>query len=136
MNEDIQLIIGLALVFCLFIAFLIPGVIEAGKREKAEFESEKERVLKTKILDLIHEIKSSTHTSTGSAVGRAVVGGAVAGPLGAAVGASTAKTDTNSTSKWTKTTFLIIYKDGSHTTQTVANGNKWYKLYMEKLEVE
>lgn len=122
------------------IVILIPVCIYSFRREhqrtKADIEKSRELILKTKILDMIHETTSSTHNSTGSAVGRAVVGGAVAGPLGAAVGASTAKSNTHSTEKWTKTTFLVVYKDGSHTTKTVSNGSAWYKLYMEKLEIE
>lgn len=124
------------IIFVVLLVCIIPLFIYGLKREKEEASKASERVLKTRILDKIYETQSTTHTSTGSALGRAAVGGAIAGPLGAAIGASTAKQNIESTDKWVKTIFLVIYKDGTHEMKTVANDNAWFKMYMEKLEIE
>lgn len=131
-NEEI--VYGIGCVFapvCLF-AVLHKASKNANKARKLVgniVEIEKERTVKTTIVDSSHTVTS--RTSTGSAVGRAVVGGAIFGGIGALVGATTAK---QKSIEKHSTTFLVYYNDGNRTHKTVKNGSELYEIYMSRLE--
>ena len=81
------------------------------------------------------EIIDSSHIATSrtagmSAFGRGLVGGAILGPLGMAAGVASAS---KKTSTEDKTTFLIIYNDGTQKVETVSNTSYKYKIYINKI---
>ncbi len=66
--------------------------------------------------------------STASTIGRGAIGGFLLGPVGLVGGALSGKNKN-------KTTFLIIYDDGSRETMDVKNGSLLYKTYISYLEI-
>ena len=85
-------------------------------------ENRKKRIAKTVIVD------STSRKSAASGVARGLVGNAILGPVGALAGAGSAKSKG-------KTTFLVVYSDGSRDTQTVKTGGLLYKSYLQYLDV-
>ena len=114
---------------------MIHDAIKKDARERQAAEEYKRelaaKIRKTQYMNA--NVSTTRKTSTSSAIGRAVVGGAIAGDVGAIVGASTAKQKVKS--KHT-TTFLVLYKDGHKSLETVADESLEYQVYVDKLEIE
>jgi len=105
--------------------------LAAGLNKDDILTEERERVVKTQIVDSASNATSKVNT--GDAVGRALVGGALFGGLGAAVGAVTAQRDIKENRK---VTFLVYYKDGYKNLRTVDYDSELYHLFMSRLDVK
>jgi len=124
----------------LLVAFGSPFTIAHDYKKEVEEERQANEEYKRELAAKIRKtqymnanVSTTRKTSTSSAIGRAVVGGAIAGDVGAIVGASTAKQKVKN--KHT-TTFLVLYKDGHKSLETVADESLEYQVYVDKLEIE
>lgn len=129
----------LAFTICAAI-LILPGTLIADlitkSVEKRQAKEDYRQLLSNKIEKTQYmngNVATTSKTSTSSAIGRAVVGGAIAGDVGAIVGASTAKQKVKE--KHT-TTFLVIYKDGHKSLETVEDDSLEYQVYVDKLEIK
>lgn len=73
-------------------------------------------------------VGTDSRKSAGSGISRGIIGGSLFGPIGAIGGALSAKNKN-------RTVFLIIYKDNTRETLTVANDSLEYKEYIKYLEI-
>lgn len=73
-------------------------------------------------------VASSSRKKSTSAVGRGIIGVSIAGPVGMLAGLGAKNED--------KTTFQVIYTDGSQKTITVKNNSEEFKKYCKYLSGE
>ena len=79
------------------------------------------------MIDYTIFVSTETKKSAGSALARGIVGGTIAGPVGMLVGVVSGNNNA-------KTTFTVVYKDGSRSVVTVDNNSKEFELYAEHLK--
>lgn len=123
-GDLIELILFLLLIFALIMApILIYAAYDSDRKKRLD-----EEIFYTEIIDSSHT--STARTDGASAIGRGFVGGALLGPVGLAAGVASAKKRVTSEDK---TTFFIVYNDGTHEVETVSNKSPKYNIYIEKI---